>query len=176
MMRWLFSLPVAIAVVLALLAWAVLRASPPPASASVAFASEPISLPIVGPAWPLCEGGNRAERRVTCVVDGDTFWLFGEKHRLACIDTPELNAEDPQTRYRAQLATRHLQRLLADPSARLVLTGREDFFGRSLSSISLIGADGTARPAEADMVLFGLAEWTDHRNTRAHCAGRRGPL
>lgn len=172
-MRWLFSPAGAIAVVIALLALAVMRTPAPPADASVAWASEPISLPIIGPAWPLCEGGNRAERRVTCVVDGDTFWLSGERHRLACIDTPELDDEDPQTRYRAHLATRHLQRLLADPSARLVLTGRKDFFERTLSSISLIGPDGTAIPAEADMVAFGLAEWVDYRNTRRHCAARR---
>ena len=27
--------------------------------------------------------------RVTCVVDGDTFWLEGEKVRIADINTPE---------------------------------------------------------------------------------------
>lgn len=35
--------------------------------------------------FALCRGGHR----VTCVVDGDTFWLRGEKVRVADIDTPE---------------------------------------------------------------------------------------
>lgn len=30
-------------------------------------------------------------RRVTCVVDGDTLWLYGEKIRVADIDTPEIS-------------------------------------------------------------------------------------
>ncbi|MBY4598014.1 thermonuclease family protein [bacterium BD-1] len=29
--------------------------------------------------------------RVTCVVDGDTFWLDGARIRLATIDTPEIH-------------------------------------------------------------------------------------
>nr|WP_234893633.1 thermonuclease family protein [Agrobacterium vitis] len=34
-----------------------------------------------------CEGGNRT----TCVVDGDTLWIKGEKIRVADIDTPEVS-------------------------------------------------------------------------------------
>ncbi|MEK1928755.1 MAG: hypothetical protein AAAC47_03015, partial [Pararhizobium sp.] len=37
--------------------------------------------------FPFCGDG----RRGTCVVDGDTFWLAGEKIRIADIDTPELS-------------------------------------------------------------------------------------
>jgi endonuclease YncB( thermonuclease family) len=40
-------------------------------------------------ATDICSGGNRAERRVTCVVDGDTIWQSGVKMRLLDIDTPE---------------------------------------------------------------------------------------
>lgn len=36
--------------------------------------------------FTLCEGSIR----VNCVVDGDTFWLAGEKIRIADIDTPEI--------------------------------------------------------------------------------------
>lgn len=36
--------------------------------------------------FPFCQGA----KRVTCVVDGDTFWLDGEKIRIADIDTPEI--------------------------------------------------------------------------------------
>lgn len=48
-------------------------ASAPPSSASEAFS--------------ICGSGQR----ITCVVDGDTFWFRGEKIRIADIDTPELS-------------------------------------------------------------------------------------
>jgi micrococcal nuclease len=32
-----------------------------------------------------------ASSRITCVVDGDTFWLAGEKVRIADINAPELH-------------------------------------------------------------------------------------
>jgi hypothetical protein len=38
--------------------------------------------------FPICGGGQR----VTCVVDGDTFWLEGQKIRVADIDTPEISS------------------------------------------------------------------------------------
>ena len=31
--------------------------------------------------------------RVTCVVDGDTFWLDGVKYRASGFDTPEFSAQ-----------------------------------------------------------------------------------
>nr|MDX8317344.1 thermonuclease family protein [Agrobacterium rosae] len=34
--------------------------------------------------FSMCNGGHR----ITCVVDGDTFWFRGEKIRIADIDTP----------------------------------------------------------------------------------------
>jgi endonuclease YncB( thermonuclease family) len=47
-------------------------------------------------AWPasaaefgICTGGNRAARKVTCLVDGDTGWHVGRKWRLKGADTPE---------------------------------------------------------------------------------------
>ncbi|WP_425051521.1 thermonuclease family protein [Psychromarinibacter sp. S121] len=36
-------------------------------------------------AYEMCGSG----KRVTCIVDGDTFWLKGEKFRLDGYDTPE---------------------------------------------------------------------------------------
>lgn len=146
----------------------------PPANATLALTAEPITMPTMTEgAWPICTGPNRAARRVTCVVDGDTFWLFGERHRLACIDTPELDADSPSERWHAIRAQAHLARMLADPGTRLVPTGRRDFFERHLSSIDLVGLSGQARSLEADMVAFGLAEWTDYRSTRAQCRARR---
>lgn len=37
--------------------------------------------------FPICAGSVR----ITCVVDGDTFWLDGVKYRIADIDTPEIS-------------------------------------------------------------------------------------
>lgn len=36
--------------------------------------------------WTVCQQG---EVRNNCIVDGDTFWLQGEKYRLFSVDTPE---------------------------------------------------------------------------------------
>lgn len=41
-------------------------------------------------AFSVCGSGQR----ITCVVDGDTFWFRGEKIRIADIDTPELSPRD----------------------------------------------------------------------------------
>ncbi|KQV39194.1 hypothetical protein ASE37_21855 [Rhizobium sp. Root268] len=41
------------------------------------------------PALEMCSGGNRAERKVTCIVDGDTGCQARVNWRLLDIDTPE---------------------------------------------------------------------------------------
>lgn len=38
---------------------------------------------------PVCSGPNRAERKLTCIYDGDTGWEQGVKWRLIGIDAPE---------------------------------------------------------------------------------------
>ena len=61
--------------------------------------------PAAAEPWPICKGGHRAARHVSCVVDGDTLWINGEKLRLAKINAPELHSRCPQPRaiaYRAQ--------------------------------------------------------------------------
>jgi endonuclease YncB( thermonuclease family) len=51
--------------------------------------------------------------RVTCVVDGDTFWLRGTKIRIADIDTPEVSQPRcPQERALGQRATERMRQLL----------------------------------------------------------------
>jgi endonuclease YncB( thermonuclease family) len=42
------------------------------------------------PRMEMCSGPVR----VNCVVDGDTFWLNGEKIRISDIDTPEISKAD----------------------------------------------------------------------------------
>ncbi|MGJ7040489.1 thermonuclease family protein [Shinella sp. BE166] len=82
-------------------------------------------------AFPACTGS----KRVTCVVDGDTFWLDGEKVRIADIDTPEIGeAKCSSERALGEKAKKRLQVLLsAGPFQMQRLPDRDtDKYGRSL--------------------------------------------
>lgn len=48
-----------------------------------------LSMAATGYAIQECKGGDRAARGITCVVDGDTLWVNGEKLRMLEIDAPE---------------------------------------------------------------------------------------
>ena len=78
----------------------------------------------------LCHSGGG----VDCVVDGDTFWMGGEKIRLADIDTPETHP--PRCAEEAELgerATLRLQALLNAGAVTLVAESRDtDRYGRKL--------------------------------------------
>ena len=76
--------------------------------------------------WPVCSGGNRAARHVTCVVDGDTWWQDGAKYRLACVDAVEI--DDP----RGIEARDELRTLLRQPGARVRDLGVKGRYRRSL--------------------------------------------
>lgn len=80
-------------------------------------------------AMPICGSG----KRITCVVDGDTFWLSGEKVRLESIDAPEVNGSCRHERELAQRATRRLSELLGG-EIRLVRNGT-DRYGRTLARV-----------------------------------------
>ena len=56
-------------------------------------------------AMPICGSG----KRVTCVVDGDTFWLGGVKYRLKGVDTPEVHGKCRNERRLAKKATEALR-------------------------------------------------------------------
>jgi len=109
------------------------------------------------PRFALCT----ASKRVTCVVDGDTFWLNGVKIRMADINAPEVG--HPACAYEAELggkATRRLLELLNAGAITLATEGRPtDRYGRALRVVrrgpqSLGGM----------LVAEGLAEpWTGHR-------------
>ena len=76
--------------------------------------------------------------RDNCVVDGDTFWLSGEKIRIADIDMPEVN--EPQCAAEKVLgdrATRRLLELLKEGpfELRQVGTRDRDRHGRLLSVV-----------------------------------------
>ena len=97
---------------------------------------------------PVCGSG----RRLNCIVDGDTFWLDGEKYRIANIDTPEIKGKcaDEQT-----VAIRARQRLLTmvdGRSIRIKVTGK-DRYSRTL--VLVADADGDIGDR---LVAEGLAE------------------
>ncbi|MEX1146751.1 MAG: thermonuclease family protein [Sphingomonadales bacterium] len=58
-----------------------------------------ITTPFSKCAWP----------RINCVIDGDTFYLHGERIRIADIDTPETS--NPQCTHEARLGARATERL-----------------------------------------------------------------
>jgi len=73
-------------------------------------------------------------RRITCVVDGDTFWMDGEKIRIADIDTPEISRPlCPEERELGLQATDRLISLLNEGPFELQASDRDrDGFGRKL--------------------------------------------
>ena len=109
----------------------------------------------------LCSGPGR----VTCVVDGDTFWYRGDKIRIADINAPEVSK--PSCEREAELGNRATGRLLALlNSGPFTLapnddgTGRDsDRYGRLLRTVTRDG--GSVGDA---LVREGLAEeWKGYR-------------
>jgi micrococcal nuclease len=107
---------------------------------------------VSGVRFGLCHsGGGR-----NCVVDGDTFWLAGEKIRIADIDTPETHPPRCEAEAaKGAAATRRLHALLNVGPFTLASIGRDtDRYGRKLRVVTRgeqsIGAqlvrEGLARP------------------------------
>lgn len=97
-----------------------------------------------------------SDRRVNCVVDGDTFWYAGTKIRVADIDTPELSPPRCEAeRVKGEAAKARLRALLDAGPFSLVLGPRdEDRYGRKLRRVTRGGVslgdvlvrEGLARP------------------------------
>src|SRR5690606_29240143 len=58
---------------------------------------------------PLCGSA----KRITCIVDGDTVWIEGEKIRLEGFNSPEVNGQCGREKELARQATDELQRILS---------------------------------------------------------------
>ena len=132
---------------LALLPFTALAAADKPQAAATAQSAR----------FALCSGAHR----VTCVVDGDTFWYRGAKIRIADINAPEVS--QPSCAREAALGERATGRLLgwlnAGPFV-MQAAGRErDRYGRMLRTVT---RDGVS--VGEDLVRAGLAErWKGYR-------------
>jgi micrococcal nuclease len=101
--------------------------------------------------------------RVTCVVDGDTIWLRGQKIRIADINTPEVGKpECPAESALGERATSRLVALLNAGGFSIMPIDRdEDRFGRKLRIITRGG-----KSLGSILVAEGLAEtWTGSRRS-----------
>ena len=101
--------------------------------------------------------------RVTCVVDGDTFWYRGAKIRVADINTPEVSAPAcPQEAVLGEAATTRLAELLnAGPFTLAPWTPERDRYGRLLRTVTRAGES-----LGAVLVREGLAErWGGRRGS-----------
>lgn len=103
----------------------------------------------------LCGPGPRDN----CVVDGDTFWITGEKVRIADIDTPEVSQpECSAEKARGERAKRRLLELLNAEPFTLRRQG-EDRYGRTLAVV--VNSRGSVGDR---LVAEGLARtWTGRR-------------
>jgi endonuclease YncB( thermonuclease family) len=99
-----------------------------------------VSLCAPASAMSLCGSG----KRVTCVVDGDTFWLQGEKIRIEGLDAPEIS--QPQCSAERALGNQARDTLLAVLNSGDIAVERhgEDRYGRTLADVYAGGVDVTA--------------------------------
>ena len=122
--------------------------------ASVTSAQPSSSASSASEAFSICGSGHR----ITCVVDGDTFWLRGQKIRIADIDTPELSPPRcERERERGLAAKQRLLDILNSGPLSFKTTARdEDRFGRKLRIVyrerrsvgDILVAEGLARKWE----------------------------
>ena len=115
---------------------------------------------------PVCSGGSRRGRKVTCLVDGDTGWEHGVKWRLKSIDTPEISKPECRHERTIAIAARNRLQDLMRAGYSIGWTGSNGYYGRALVRIRL--ADG--RDAAQVLLEEGLAQpWPNSGNV--WCAG-----
>lgn len=109
---------------------------------------------IASAALTICAPGPRDN----CVVDGDTFWIEGEKVRIADIDAPEIRGRCEYESLLAIASRDRLLDLLNSGPFRIQREG-EDRYGRTLAVVTLKG-----RSVGNMLVSEGLARtWTGKR-------------
>lgn len=126
-------------------------------------ALSPMAAFAVGMPIEECRGGDRAARKLTCVVDGDTIWHQGIKMRLLEIDTPEtFGAACPREREIGQAAKERLIALMAG-GYRIEDSGEKDRTSDRRELVRVTLNDG--RDAGRVLVSEGLAQrWPNKGN------------
>lgn len=110
---------------------------------------------------PDCIGPNRAERQVTCLVDGDTGWEGGRNWRYEGIDTPEISRPECERELELGKAATDRMRALLSGGYTILWSGASGRYGRELVTIKL--ADG--RDAGEVLIGEGLAQpWPNDGN------------
>lgn len=91
----------------------------------------------------MCVKGHRPSPDESCVVDGDTFWLKGEKMRLRDIDTPETMNNLCGGQREVALGKQASARLLAIMNGKALAIARDgkDRYGRTLVTLAVGGRD-----------------------------------
>ena len=110
---------------------------------------------------PICSGGDRAARRLTCIVDGDTGWENGVKWRLHAIDTPEIGSPECPQEYETGIEARDRLRDLMGTGYAIDWIGEQGSYDRELVNIRLSGG----RDAGVMLIEEGLAQpWPNDGN------------
>lgn len=109
----------------------------------------------------ICSGRDRAERKVTCIVDGDTGWERGVKWRALNVDTPEISQPECAAEKRLGLQARDRLRELMAGGYRIKWTGTRGRYARYLANVIL--SDG--RDAGQVLIEEGLSQpWPNEGN------------
>lgn len=113
-------------------------ATSPPTAASAHAGASPHAA-VVRASFSSCKWGGGAN----CVVDGDTFWIGGEKVRIAGIDAPETHDYGCASELAlGDRATDRLQALLNSGAVTMSSIDRDrDVYGRLLRNVQVDGAD-----------------------------------
>jgi endonuclease YncB( thermonuclease family) len=120
-----------------------------------------LTSPAAADPLPVCSGGNRAERKLTCIVNGDTGWENGVKWRALNVDTPEISQPECAEEKRLGLKARDRLRELMGDGYTIEWTGDRGRYGRELAHVIL--DDG--RNAGQVLINEGLSQpWPNEGN------------
>ena len=109
----------------------------------------------------ICSGGDRAARKVTCLIDGDGGWERGVKWRALNVDTPEISQPECAAEKRLGLQARDRLRELMAGGYRIEWTGTRGRYARYL--VNVILSDG--RDAGQVLIQEGLSQpWPNEGN------------
>lgn len=127
----------------------------------IALALALLTTPALAHSIPVCSGGDRAARKLTCIVDGDTGWERGVKWRALDVDTPEISSPECAAEKRLGLKARDRLRELMGGGYTIEWPGGKGKYGRELARVRL--SDG--RDAGQVLIDEGLSQpWPNQGN------------